>query len=524
MASYSYQPLASPTNIRIIALDPSPNRDSPLRCRIEEISVNNLEETYEAISYTWGAPIFSQSIYSSENTVLRITPNLHAALTRFRSPHYVRRLWADSICINQGDDDEKTVQIQLMRQVFRNASRVLVWLGDRQDGEEAVKLLCKKTKGDDKSVESMAAFEIEKQGMRIQQLFEMPWFSRRWIIQEIVLNPDVVICCNRAEISLVRLFQGLNVLSGTALLSRVDSHVVESLVTIYELWKNWSMGDKKTAQQELISLLPKFHHFGCVDDRDRIYALSALANDIPTPEDNSIYADGVPDVFDYSASVEEVYTAFAATMLSSNPVKLLLYAEMHRHKDDSRTLPSTLEVKLNWGYYVAVEAVKPYELHEFNPKATWKWLFSFLTSTGGFSPYHADSLIQKKLLPLARDSTSSSVVAPSGSSVSKFLKDDHHYKSLHDLLVGKSIFLNGRQDENTMRLLVNHASVGIAPPKTQNGDVAFRIGNCSAIILRRAPSDNLPSPELAFQSVGVAMVKFARTGLMQSDAVKINII
>jgi len=47
-------------------------------------------------------------------------------------------LWIDAICINQENSLEKGHQIKLMGQIYKNASRVLVWLGTGdQDSELA---------------------------------------------------------------------------------------------------------------------------------------------------------------------------------------------------------------------------------------------------------------------------------------------------------------------------------------------------------------------------------------------------
>ncbi|KAK4918951.1 hypothetical protein LTR66_016837, partial [Elasticomyces elasticus] len=53
-------------------------------------------------------------------------------------------MWIDAICINQesGWDEfsEKTKQIPLMRKIYLQAGRVIVWLGDnKEDGEKALR-------------------------------------------------------------------------------------------------------------------------------------------------------------------------------------------------------------------------------------------------------------------------------------------------------------------------------------------------------------------------------------------------
>ncbi|KAI4926776.1 hypothetical protein J4E85_007071 [Alternaria conjuncta] len=41
--------------------------------------------------------------------------------------------WIDALCINQSDDVEKSLQVQRMGDIYKNAKEVLVWLGDGKE-------------------------------------------------------------------------------------------------------------------------------------------------------------------------------------------------------------------------------------------------------------------------------------------------------------------------------------------------------------------------------------------------------
>lgn len=62
-----------------------------------------------------------------------IYQSVDAALRRLRRDSGVRVLWIDAICINQEDNDEKGVQVPLMRQIYQQASQVCVYLGEAKD-------------------------------------------------------------------------------------------------------------------------------------------------------------------------------------------------------------------------------------------------------------------------------------------------------------------------------------------------------------------------------------------------------
>ncbi len=49
---------------------------------------------------------------------------------QFRKNGSARLLWADQICINQDDIEERNHQIEFMREIYANARRTLIWIGD----------------------------------------------------------------------------------------------------------------------------------------------------------------------------------------------------------------------------------------------------------------------------------------------------------------------------------------------------------------------------------------------------------
>ena len=58
-----------------------------------------------------------------------ITANLHSALRSFLLDGRPTFLWADMLCINQGDPAERSEQVRIMDRIYARATSVLVWLG-----------------------------------------------------------------------------------------------------------------------------------------------------------------------------------------------------------------------------------------------------------------------------------------------------------------------------------------------------------------------------------------------------------
>ncbi|KAF7553517.1 hypothetical protein G7Z17_g3572 [Cylindrodendrum hubeiense] len=94
--------------------------------------------TYQTLSYTWGNPVFTKRIFI-RNQFLDITPSLHECLQNLGA-YIGTRIWIDALCINQIDDEEKSRQVQAMDRVYRQAAKVVIWLGSpADDSDQALK-------------------------------------------------------------------------------------------------------------------------------------------------------------------------------------------------------------------------------------------------------------------------------------------------------------------------------------------------------------------------------------------------
>jgi hypothetical protein len=108
---YIYTKLSFEDSFRILEILPG-ERDSTLHCKIVETRRRD-QIPYEAISYVWGAPIFSHRLTEvTSGAVIHITENLYDALQVFRLEDKGRILWADAVCIDQSSGAEKTHQVR----------------------------------------------------------------------------------------------------------------------------------------------------------------------------------------------------------------------------------------------------------------------------------------------------------------------------------------------------------------------------------------------------------------------------
>ncbi|KAI4862008.1 heterokaryon incompatibility protein-domain-containing protein [Hypoxylon rubiginosum] len=297
---YKYQPLPNNAHTRVLHLQPSLDPTAPLRGTLRFVNLNS-DPFFYALSYTWGDPVFSEEIIIDESSTLMITKNLCNGLARFRLPTEIRHLWVDAMCINQSDASEKARQIPLMAQIYRGATSVLVWLGDSHEGSANMKqlaLLAQRLSGSE---------NIEDLEWALDALIQLSWFTRRWIIQEVSLNPNIVLYCGTAMIPWLTI---LRVPSKIREQKRIPKHPIE---TFRNLWEFHVLDTGR--QLGILGLLSAFSEAGCADARDRIYALAGLASDV-TFEDREMSLGKVVIEIDYTKSIEQVFRDFGAAVIA----------------------------------------------------------------------------------------------------------------------------------------------------------------------------------------------------------------
>lgn len=180
-----YREALLPGNIRLLRLLPHEDKNARIQCELFHYPLQESDirtHPYEALSYVWGDPAETQSIFirernSTSEHSLRVTENLHEALSRLRYRYLERIIWIDAICINQNNVREKEQQIQSMAKIYSQANRVLVWLGETADDSDRAL----------QSIRSAGGYDSEKFSNQesdhraITALLQRPWFQRIWV-------------------------------------------------------------------------------------------------------------------------------------------------------------------------------------------------------------------------------------------------------------------------------------------------------------------------------------------------------
>ena len=129
---YVHKPLDYPDSFRLLLLK---SGNAPvLECELIDLS-NVTHAKYDALSYSWGSPT-PQKYILCNGKKLPISPNCEAALRNLRLPLSGRMLWVDAVCIDQSDDNfaEKNQQLRLMGHIYSQATDVIIWLGESNEG------------------------------------------------------------------------------------------------------------------------------------------------------------------------------------------------------------------------------------------------------------------------------------------------------------------------------------------------------------------------------------------------------
>jgi hypothetical protein len=320
LAKYAYHPMRNEDSIRLIHLHHSVDDSAPITISIFRARLSDAKLKYEALSYNWGNQYSKQTVFcSNPPSVLEVTQNCYSALRRLRNDS-VRCLWIDAICINQNDDNERSAQVRMMDRVFAMASRVIVDLGEETPGSRLLfDELVEAEQSKKRTGKYTRPWPSDKIIQELECLFRRPWFSRVWVIQEVVANPCVRIMFGTHHSSWAALEACEMGYASTRVSDKEDPPIMR--INNPERLQKYKLPDG------LWQILLNTRSLAASDPRDRVFALLYLLGSGLDIRDQLV---------DYSQSSEVIFTRVGKILLSQVGLELLTAAR-HGH---AREMPS----------------------------------------------------------------------------------------------------------------------------------------------------------------------------------------
>jgi hypothetical protein len=321
---YPYRPLATPTQIRVIALFPhpplpdqiSPDNPEAIKCTLSHVDLKD-QAKYEALSYVWGASHSRRQI-DLDGVPVNVTDNLYSALVHLRrqpttsgdaNPFAV--LWADALCINQNDLAEKAQQIPLMRDIYGGCMGVLVWLGeetpDVQGSLALAEMLTRSPRG------CAVPPPHDQSWVRLFELFRRPWFRRVWVIQELALAPRALMICGHTR-QLWRSLVGVLEVAESMDINVEGMYGDQAVLKIVRHLENSRKQAEKGHFRSLLKLMTRYRDCLSTHPRDKIFALFGIASRHST--------ERLRLGLSYDVSVQDLYIDFARRTLTGKNLDL----------------------------------------------------------------------------------------------------------------------------------------------------------------------------------------------------------
>lgn len=347
---YSYTALPDNDEIRVLDLLPGQGTE-PLAFKLRSVHLNDPETKYEAMSYAWGMKMVD---VVNDGHRFSFPHSLYRALLRLRDSTHIRSVWADAICINQRDDQEKSHQVRKMRRIFKQTHRVLICLDEHDShvAQIAFELAGRIHQG---KFQDIPPPQSAIWGVLIR-LFDKTWFNRIWCLQEVVLASTAQVIWGPATAP----WEHIGFSAGW-LCNTVGDEVLSTWLNKIRRWGNssiysemtyhpgvyranlmyslWLANNTEASLAKPISfyeLICQTRPFQSTDPRDKVFSLIGIPTADADPDRNQCFFEP-----DYSKTTEEVFIEVAKRISARTPASLgLLGAVQHDHYWRPVTLPT----------------------------------------------------------------------------------------------------------------------------------------------------------------------------------------
>ncbi|KAJ4354300.1 uncharacterized protein N0V89_006034 [Didymosphaeria variabile] len=302
--------------IRLLAIRPGRSEDKVVT-RLVTVPLSD-SLPYEALSYTWGAWNDRGTLVIDGQTV-DIHAGLFNAIHALRYENFERLIWADAICINQRDNEEKSHQIQIMDQIYATADNVVIYLGQvTEHSQQGIEALRSFIDLDVTLAQPPWLYVPPPQTEKcLADILMRPWFTRIWTVQESVLARYTTLVCGKHQVSWRGDFQTLKSIVFRFKAAAIAPHFgpdgnpshlnwTPFLQTLEAQMRQAARREGAMIERTQLDLAFDFRHRRSTDPRDKYFAIfSIVEND---------RGGTLALASDYSKDVEELHRKFVTEM------------------------------------------------------------------------------------------------------------------------------------------------------------------------------------------------------------------
>ena len=302
-----YKPLRNERCTRVIELLAG-DAPEPLAARLRTIDLTD-EPEYEAISYTWGTRTATENYLMLSGRKIAIRTNLWNCLWRLRRSTGTRILWIDALSISQTDLVEKGQQVNMIGDIFGQATCVLVWTGEHADCSEELFRpwpptirLRDRLKSFTRPIDvfgsepwygdhAVPPKEVSHRRGVWEAFMSRSYWQRTWIVQEILLARSLTIYCGNDAMSWDKMIQSkyrpnrdqikpIVILDGFGF--RKDEELRYSTFLAILFWRDGMVLCRgiKHLYPGMVVMLHCFRSSECEVDLDRAYAFLSFERDL----------------------------------------------------------------------------------------------------------------------------------------------------------------------------------------------------------------------------------------------------
>ncbi|KAL9074303.1 MAG: hypothetical protein Q9157_004425, partial [Trypethelium eluteriae] len=261
--------------------------------------------------------------------------NLYHALTELRRQKCHDPIWADQICINQNDRDEKAAQLSIMVDIYTSAKCVIIWLGKMSMVRDSALDFMESLPDEAlQPVQTPPTSESKMNMNKISRSLDVissisnsigdhyhwlgallvlgrQWFARAWTLQEFLLASHFKILMGSREIkpeSIVRTASRIiDFYAADPLSTQVGMNVtfltlrryLERRATLFEEREEFKNGKRYSAEEYLSIIRVR----RATEMKDKVIAGAALLK------------QEKPSSFDYRSTTLEIYISYASERL-----------------------------------------------------------------------------------------------------------------------------------------------------------------------------------------------------------------